>query len=305
MSLISDNKPHQGAFKTHMISLAVKIAGALPLSVARALGSLLARFCWRLNDRSSQISLANIQLCFPCLTPAQQQDLARASMIETGKLAFEVPVIYQRKLTWLRRHIYKIHNENLVTEPLARDQGVILLAPHIGNWEVLSLILPSYAPMTALYQPPKRAELEPLMRAAREKAGATLVPTNRAGMATLLKSVKSGGITAILPDQNPGDDLGSFSPFFNHPAYTMTTAHGFLKRANCAVVMGMVKRVPCGFELIFLAPPKEIYDTDRCTSLAAMNKGIEMCIAQCPEQYQWEYKRFKKTPPGCEQRYSK
>jgi KDO2-lipid IV(A) lauroyltransferase len=36
---------------------------------------------------------------------------------------------------------------------------------------------------------------------------------------------------------------------------------------------------------------------------AALNRSVESCIADCPEQYQWEYKRFKKQPDGAPRRY--
>jgi KDO2-lipid IV(A) lauroyltransferase len=33
-------------------------------------------------------------------------------------------------------------------------------------------------------------------------------------------------------------------------------------------------------------------------SLAALNRGVEACLRHCPEQYQWEYKRFRTRPRG-------
>jgi KDO2-lipid IV(A) lauroyltransferase len=34
------------------------------------------------------------------------------------------------------------------------------------------------------------------------------------------------------------------------------------------------------------------------TALAGMNHSIEVLMRGVPEQYQWEYKRFKRQPPG-------
>jgi len=33
-------------------------------------------------------------------------------------------------------------------------------------------------------------------------------------------------------------------------------------------------------------------------SLTALNHSVEKCIADVPAQYQWEYKRFRRTAPG-------
>lgn len=67
--------------------------------------------------------------------------------------------------------------------------------------------------------------------------------------------------------------------------------------------MGYVKRVRGGFELVFAEPDAGIYSEDAITSLTAMNRSVEACVADAPAQYQWEYKRFKKQPEGMEKRY--
>lgn len=276
----------------------IRLVGVLPLAASRRFGALIGWLAWLLKVESYRVTRENIDLCYSQMSGDEKARLVRHSMLETGKLAAEICVIRQRSFSWLQAHVIGVEGEALITDEIARGRGVILLAPHLGNWEVLSLTLPGYAPMTALYQPPKQAYLEPLIKKAREKTGATLVPTNRRGIAKLLASLRSGGITAVLPDQNPGEGFGEFSPFFGIPAYTMTTVHGFLQRADCAVVMGFVKRVNAGFQIHFIRPPEDIYSVEQVKSLAALNLGVESCIAHCPEQYQWEYKRFKKTPDG-------
>jgi len=37
---------------------------------------------------------------------------------------------------------------------------------------------------------------------------------------------------------------------------------------------------------------------DMTQSLTALNQSVEKCIADVPAQYQWEYKRFRRTAPG-------
>ncbi len=276
----------------------IAMLGSLPLGVARALGAALGWGFWLFRGKGSRITLRNLELCFPHLSRRERYRLARASMVETGKLAVEICVIQRRSYAWLQKKMLRVHGEALIKAEIAKGKGLILLAPHIGNWEVLSLTLPTYGKLTALYQPPKQAYLEPLIKKSREKTGATLVPTTRRGMAKLLLSLREGGITAVLPDQNPNRGFGEFSPFFGRPVYTMTTVHGFVQRSDCAVIMGLVKRVPGGFETHFIPAPEGIYSENQAHSLAALNQGVEQCIACCPQQYQWEYKRFKRRPRG-------
>jgi len=128
----------------------------------------------------------------------------------------------------------------------------------------------------------------------REQDGSTLVPTTARGVAKLLSALKAGAITGILPDQCPGrDGGGELSEFFGHPAQTVTLIHGLVQRTGCAVLMAYAERVKGGFALSFVEVDEGIYSEDIGQSLLAMNASIEKCVLHIPDQYQWEYKRFK------------
>lgn len=295
--MTTETQPEQAlSLKQGLALLAIHAFGLLPLGLARGLGSFFGRVMWWTQAREAKVTLRNLELCYPQMPAAERMQLAKRSLRETGKLAAEILVIRQRDIAWLQKRIVAVHGEEHMKNEIAKGKGVIFLAPHLGNWEVLSLLLPLYGELTALYQPPRQAFLEPVIKKAREKTGATLVPTNRRGIASLLKSLREGGITAVLPDQNPAKGNGEFAPFFSIPAYTMTSVHGFVERSESAVIYGFVKRVAKGFEVFFLPADQEIYSDDRQQSLVALNKGVERCVSYCPEQYQWEYKRFKKQP---------
>jgi KDO2-lipid IV(A) lauroyltransferase len=62
-------------------------------------------------------------------------------------------------------------------------------------------------------------------------------------------------------------------------------------------------RISGGWELHFLPVSEDLYSEDIETSLAALNSGVEAIIALAPEQYQWEYKRFRDQPPGVSAAY--
>ena len=65
--------------------------------------------------------------------------------------------------------------------------------------------------------------------------------------------------------------------------------------------MVFAKRLPGieGYELIIREPDAAIYDPDLAAALTAMNRSIEALIREAPEQYIWNYKRFRrKGQPG-------
>jgi KDO2-lipid IV(A) lauroyltransferase len=63
------------------------------------------------------------------------------------------------------------------------------------------------------------------------------------------------------------------------------------------------QRVDGGFKMVFAKPEEGIYSADPQLSASALNASIESCIGHCIEQYQWEYKRFRKQPEGAAKVY--
>ncbi len=292
------------SLKTSLIIGLVKLIGRLPLRRARQFGSTAGRIAYRLNVGMVKVTRRNLTLCLPQYSAEQRERLTRDSVLETGRLAPEVCVIFCNQRTPVKSRIRHLEGEALVRGLLADGKGLIVLAPHLGNWEVLGTYLTELAPTTSLYQPPRLAGLDDFIRSGRQQTGSQLVPTNAKGVAALLKALKSGGICGILPDQNPNEDQsGDYVPFFGHPAFTMTLAYKLIRKTGCNAVFAFAKRVPEGFDLIFRAPPEELYSEDLLTSLTALNKGVEQLVMEAPAQYQWEYKRFKKIEKNAGRAY--
>jgi len=290
--------PEGSPIKARIILTFIAVLGRLPLPIARGLGGGIGRLIWRLNTREVKVTRKNLALCFPAMDEAERTQLARNSVIESAKLSLEILLVWQRRREWLMGKIVNVQGAELFAGTDDEKRGVILLAPHIGNWEVLGLYASTLREMASLYQPPKQAFLEPVMTGGREKYGAKLLPTDVKGVAGVLKYLKRGSATGILPDQVPADAGGRYANFYGTPAYTMTLICRLIAKTGCRVVAGAALRIPGGFKIIFQEVPEDIFSSDEETALTAMNKAVEDVVALCPEQYQWEYKRFKKTEPG-------
>ncbi len=284
--------------QARITALLLRLLGWLPLGVARACGWLLGECCWRLDTREAQTTRINIAHCFPTLSEPLQRQLARDSLREWGRTVFEIPVVWQRSAAWIERRILRTRNPELLTEALQSRRGLILLSPHLGNWEVAGLEMARRTPMTIMYEPPKEPRLDALIRRVRAKAGAELVPTNARGVLGLVRALEAGGTVGVLPDQEPELNGGEFVPFFGVSALTMTLVHSLVQRTGARVLFCFALRVRGGFELVFLEPDAAIADADRKRSVDALSRGVERCVQEAPAQYQWEYKRFKKRPEG-------
>lgn len=90
--------------------------------------------------------------------------------------------------------IREVEGLEMVDRALAEGRGVVLLAPHLGNWELAGIYFSSRYQMAALYSPPHMAEFEDYMIRVRERAGSTLVRGDRRGLVRMVSILKGGGL---------------------------------------------------------------------------------------------------------------
>lgn len=285
------------ALKAAVMMALLHFCALLPLSWARRLGRGLIHLYWPFGGRSRKVTERNIELVFPQLSVQEQRRLAKRSLCATGELVAEMGHVWLKPMDYVTGLIKSVEGAELVSGAQQEGRGVIILAPHLGNWEVTGLHLAVLGPTVSLYEPPKLSSLGPMIEAARQRSGAILVPTDGRGLAKLLKSVKRGHISGILPDQAPGElNSGENAQFMGHPCFTGTLASNMIRRTGALAVFGFARRVPGGFAIQYSLAEPDIYSEDTAVSLAALNRGVEACVRQCVEQYQWEYKRFRVRP---------
>jgi KDO2-lipid IV(A) lauroyltransferase len=185
------------------------------------------------------------------------------------------------------------------------EEGLIVLAPHLGAWELAGLYVAARGRLTSMYRPQRH--LDDVILAARQRNGALLVPDDVGGVKRLYRALKRGEMVGILPDQVARTDSGFvFAPFFGVPAVTMLLVPGLARRTGARVVFVVAERLPGGqgFHIRCLAAPPGVDDADDAKAAAALNRGVEACIRLRPEQYQWTYRRFRRRPDGGPSPYS-
>lgn len=274
----------------------------LSLKAQRRIGRWLGRLAWRLRVDSARTTYRNLAICFPGDDEDRRCRLARASLEHTGMLAAELGALYRWPEPRWRGLVVSVEGSERIDAALAERRGVLILVPHFGNWEMLALVLGRYR-VTALYDPPRLRALEPLIRRARSRAGATLLPIDAGGLRSFYRALAAGQVAALLPDQVPERQAGVYADFFGHPALTMTFAHRVLQRSDARVLLGAAVRCGGGFHVRFVEPAGNLRDPDPVCSAAAMNRAIEQLVRSDPAQYQWEYKRFKRQPRGRQDPY--
>ncbi|MFZ5592741.1 MAG: lysophospholipid acyltransferase family protein [Pseudomonadota bacterium] len=283
-----------------LIKLLLRLFSWLPLRAAHVLGALIGWLFTLKGNKLCHITSVNIELCFPGMSESQRAQLTRRSMIETGKTFAETGTLWLGDASKVLTLIKQVTGDHLVRDVLAQGKGVILTAPHLGAWELAGLYCSAHYPLTSLYRPPRMRELDGMIRIARQRLGAKLVPTDASGIRALYKALDKGEAIGILPDQEPGAGNGIFVPFFGVPAYTMVLLSRLAMKTGAPVIFTYAERLPrgAGFHLRFVAGPPAINEGPLEESARGVNAALEQCISALPEQYQWSYKRFRNRPAG-------
>lgn len=279
------------------LTIVTRMCSWLSVAGGRRLARWLVWIASRTGSDSERITRINLKRCFPELDDAALERLNRESLQHTLCVLIENGMLTHWSEERIRGAIVSETGRGLLEEQLAKPRGVLLLVPHFGNWEVIGCTLGALR-FVALYDPPRIASLDRLIRCSRERFGGTLVPVDRNGLRNVYKTLRNDGLVCLLPDQVPEQSAGEYAPFFGQPALTMTLAHRLIQRTNPFVMMGSAARSGEGFAVEYVPLGEDIYADDARECLEAINRAIERLVRTDPAQYQWEYKRFKKQPEG-------
>lgn len=274
------------------------VFAVLPPGLKKAVANVSAWLMWQANGRFRKVTVRNLEICFPQMSAAERTLLARNSLREMNLGILDSGRTWIWPSARLMKQVVSVVGLDDLHAAVANGTGAIVLSPHLGNWELANVCLcEHYSPVTTLYKEPSARGFSDFIRQRRQRCGANLVPAGVSGTRAMLKTLKSGGIVSLLPDQVPPKENSEFAPFFGEPTLTMTLATNLLQRTGARAVMVCCERLPEGkFKTVFRACADAVYDADRSVALAALNKSVEDCVLGCPEQYHWAYKRFKILP---------
>lgn len=299
------NNRRQALLKIRIGIAFIRLMSLFSLKTSRNFGKLLGYCAYLANTRLYKTCLINLRLCFPKMSANEIKELAIKSLMHTGMTLAECGPVWLWPVDKIMQEIKDVEGADLLQN--ARDQGlgVILLGPHHGNWELLGLYLSSLGRCSMLYLTPKHQDLDDLLYASRSRGSAKLYPADKKGAAAILLALKHGEMVGILPDQIPVAGGGEFAPFFGNEAFTMTLVSRLIQKTGAKALLTYTKRTEEGFKVVIKEPAPEIYAKHMQTSLLGLNKTVEIAVKDDPEQYQWEYKRFRYQPEGKQEPYKR
>lgn len=269
-------------------SILMKIAALIPLPIAHALGAVLGWAMYGLSPTYRRHLRDN-------LAAAGYTDAAtrNAAVAAAGRLLAELPAVWLRPRQAVAALVREIRGLDLVEAARARGLGIVFLTPHLGCFEVTAQVAAERFPITVLYSPPKMKWLQPIIEQGRAGENVRLASADLAGVRELLAALKRRETVGILPDQVPGEGEGEWADFFGKPAYTMTLAARFAKRAGVECLVAYGERLPWGRGyVVHVRPLPAALDGE--SEARRVNRALEGLIRELPGQYLWGYNRYKK-----------
>lgn len=273
----------------------------LPWSWQRTLADTVAWLWGRIDARESRVTRRNLELAYPELGADQRRRLHRQILRTTARQALETLYLWTHDpADNLARHLKQRNGQALYDAALASGKGVIVIAPHYGNWELLNQWLAERGPIAIVYAPPENPVGDEFLQLCRGGDNVRQVRAEGPAVRQLFKVLKDGGATGILPDQQPKNGDGEFVPFFGVQALTMTLVNRLAERTGATLLYAWCERIGPDLEFALHVEPAEpaIADADLPTAVATLSAGIERIARRDPSQYQWTYKRYTLRPPG-------
>lgn len=282
-----------------MARFVLRLLALLPRGGPQWLAARLARLWMVLSPGKRAVTEINLARCYPHLQPNERDRLVRDSFEHYVCTVLETGRNWYWPLPRLLNLCEEVVGQDRLAASLASRRGLVVLAPHFGAWEYLGMFLQRYPDIAILYKRPAREDFARALLERRRRGGATLLAADRAGLRRLFAHLRAGHGAGVLPDQEPSAGQGRFVPFFGIPALTAVLAPRLIQKTGCDVVFAVCERRPRGrYRIHILEPESAIRSADPDEALAAVNRGVERCIAIDPAQYLWSYKRFRTRPEG-------
>ncbi len=275
----------------------VRLMSLLPYRIQLLLGKHGGRLFFRFARRARHVASINLALCFRDCNKTEHSRLLKSAFESTGVAFFETSLGW-----WAPDHRLPpctIVGLEHLRKSLDQGRGVILCSAHFVTWELTGRHLNMQIPGDVVYRPQKHPVLEYVSLRCRSRHYGNLIPAHN--FRGILRSLKENHLVWFTPDIDPGRKRkGVFAPFCGVPAYTATTLARLARLSGAQVVLGFPYRRKdgTGYDLI-LSPSLEGFPSDNIIQdVSRVNQLIERAVRQCPDQYLWQYKRFKTRPMG-------
>jgi len=213
-----------------------KALGLIPRKMAFKLGNLIGQILFLADRKHRKIVTDNLTRSFGHEKSSHEiKILVRRVFKNLGQIVFEIGWSLRLERKDFQKH-FKINGLSNYRNAYEKDKGVLLLTAHMGNWELLSIVIAMAGyPVSVLYRPLDFSPLDRFFAMVRGRFGTELIPSAQS-MRKILRNLKHGKVVGMLMDQNVDWFEGVFVDFFGHRACTNKGMALLARRTEAPVV---------------------------------------------------------------------
>jgi KDO2-lipid IV(A) lauroyltransferase len=264
------------------------------LAIGRGIGALLCRCAKKLRE----VTRINIETCFPEMNEAEQKQLLKKNFGSVGIAIMEMAMGWWLP-DWRLRSLVTLHGEGNIFKEIKKGRGVIALSPHFTSLELVGrLAAIAGLSFAVTYRPHKKVVISNLHSYFRRRIYARYLSRNN--IRSTVRTLKEGMTVWYAHDIDPGEKHGVFVPFFGIQTASITAVSRLAALTDAAVIpLGFYRRDDnSGYDMHFEPALDDFPKDDLIEDTARINAVLERLIRKAPDQYIWQYKRFKTRPPG-------
>jgi KDO2-lipid IV(A) lauroyltransferase len=267
----------------------------LPLPMLAALGRGLGLLLYAAVGERRHVTLTNLGLCFPQLSPSEKSALARRHFMAFGRSFLELGLWWHASPERIRRLVRLDGGEKLAAY---QDTPLILLVPHFVGIDAGWIRLALEHGLVAIYTHQKNRVFETAMNDGRLRFGNCALASRQEGTRRALKAMKEGRFFHYSPDMDYGPKESVFVPFFGVQTATITGLARLAKLTGATVIPVVTRMTSNGYVTSVGESWTNFPGDDDAGNATRLNAFIEAEALKSPEQYYWLHKRFKTRPPG-------
>jgi KDO2-lipid IV(A) lauroyltransferase len=240
------------------------------------------------------------------LSERERRALVRRVFAHFGEVAVDCLMMRRLRPEDMDRLIEHEGVEHL-REAFKKGKGVLVFSGHFGNWEIGALMQGWLGyPMAVVTRPLDNPLLERFLHAGRTASGNEVIHKRNA-VRGVLRALRNAWCVGIVIDQDTRGTGHVFVDFLGRPTATITTLGLLALKTGAPIVPVFGIPAPGGRYRVTYLPEVPVAPTgDREADVKAITQActriIEDLVRANPEYWLWMHRRWKRTPPGEEQR---
>lgn len=275
------------------------VAAIFPYKLGVVTGGLLGRLAYHLLERHREKTLKNLRFAFGGeREEGEIAGIAAACFENLGRGVFELLCLRWRGLNSVQKTI-AVEGEGLLKEALDFGKGLILITAHIGNWELLGILLAQKGyQLSVIAAPSHNKRLREITNTYRSHFNVeTITRGERSSARKIIRSLRENRILGVLLDQDI-DSEGVYVDFFGRRAYTPSGITSLALRFSIPVLMIFIVREGKYRHRIIINKPEGLrksgdMKSDILHNTAIFTNIIESYVRAYPGQWVWMHNRWR------------